>query len=185
MYTFCLVFNLKTEITSIERPDVPMNLECRSVSSRSVKLSWKRPFDGNSPMLSYIVQYQPTKFIHTHLSLLNSDDHWNSPNIMNITLPNISIGKRYVYPCIFCRFKSAQCSTIQQNATSANRVAKWGRHIPWESFLARSLSHWRVRASVTIHWDECKYQYLLINSGCTAFIFRQRIVEISCCSGNA
>lgn len=73
-----------------------MNLECRGVSSRSVKLSWKRPFDGNSPMLSYIVQYQPTKFVHAHLSILNSEDHWNSPNTMNITLPNISIGKRYV-----------------------------------------------------------------------------------------
>lgn len=47
-------------------------------------------------MLSYIVQYQPTKFVHAHLSILDSDDHWNSPNTMNITLPNISIGKRYV-----------------------------------------------------------------------------------------
>lgn len=83
-------------MSSKERPDVPLNLECRGVSSRSVKLSWKRPFDGNSPMLSYIVQYQPTKYVHTHLSILNSDDHWNSPNTMNITLPNISIGKRYV-----------------------------------------------------------------------------------------
>lgn len=79
-----------------EQPDIPLNLECRGVSSRSVKLSWKRPFDGNSPMLSYIVQYQPTKFVHAHLSILNSEDHWNSPNTMNITLPNISIGKRYV-----------------------------------------------------------------------------------------
>ncbi|XP_055315179.1 cell adhesion molecule Dscam2 isoform X2 [Sitodiplosis mosellana] len=76
-----------------EQPDVPMNLECRGMSSRSVKLSWKRPFDGNSPMLSYIVQYQPTKFVHAHLSILDSDDHWNSPNTMNITLPNISVGK--------------------------------------------------------------------------------------------
>ncbi|XP_031617665.1 Down syndrome cell adhesion molecule-like protein Dscam2 isoform X3 [Contarinia nasturtii] len=76
-----------------EHPDAPMNMECRGVSSRSVKLSWKRPFDGNSPMLSYIVQYQPTKFVYAHLSILDSDDHWNSPNTMNITLPNISIGK--------------------------------------------------------------------------------------------
>lgn len=46
--------------------------------------------------LGYIVQYQPTKFVHAHLSILDSEDHWNSPNTMNITLPNISIGKRYV-----------------------------------------------------------------------------------------
>lgn len=92
-FVFCILFHFRAHP---EQPDVPMNLECRGVSSRSVKLSWKRPFDGNSPMLSYIVQYQPTKFVHAHLSILDSDDHWNSPNTMNITLPNISIGKRYV-----------------------------------------------------------------------------------------
>lgn len=78
----------------IERPDVPSNLECRGVSSRSVKLSWRRPFDGNSPVLSYIVQYQPIPFVQSHPSIPNSDINWNSPNTMNITLPNISVGKR-------------------------------------------------------------------------------------------
>lgn len=42
-----------------ERPDTPSHLEIVEVSSRSVTLSWRRPFDGNSPVLSYIVQYQP------------------------------------------------------------------------------------------------------------------------------
>lgn len=79
-----------------ERPDVPSNLECKEVSSRSVKLAWRRPFDGNSPVLSYVVQYQPIKFVHTpHSSILNSENDWNTPNTMNITLPNISSsGKR-------------------------------------------------------------------------------------------
>lgn len=73
---------------------MPSNLECREVSSRSVKLAWRRPFDGNSPVLSYIVQYQPIKFVHAHSSILNSDNDWNTPGTMNITLPNISSGKR-------------------------------------------------------------------------------------------
>lgn len=42
-----------------ERPDTPSHLEVVEVSSRSVLLSWRRPFDGNSPVLSYIVQYRP------------------------------------------------------------------------------------------------------------------------------
>lgn len=42
-----------------ERPDTPTHLEIIEVSSRSVTLSWRRPFDGNSPVLSYIVQYRP------------------------------------------------------------------------------------------------------------------------------
>lgn len=41
-----------------ERPDPPSMLEVVEVSSRSVKLAWRRPFDGNSPVLGYLVQYQ-------------------------------------------------------------------------------------------------------------------------------
>lgn len=78
-----------------ERPDVPSHLECREVSSRSVKLSWRRPFDGNSPVLSYVVQYKPIKFLHSHSAILSAEHEWNTPNTINITLPNISsTGKR-------------------------------------------------------------------------------------------
>lgn len=114
--------NVNNFSSHLEQPDVPLNLECRGVSSRSVKLSWKRPFDGNSPMLSYIVQYQPTKF--AHLSILNSEDHWNSPNTMNITLPNISIGKRYVYMNVsvcMCDFHQLW-NCIQRNALFEYRL---------------------------------------------------------------
>lgn len=64
------------------------------MSSRSVKLAWRRPFDGNSPVLSYFVQYQLTKFVHGHSPVLVSENDWNSPNTMNMTLPNIRVGKR-------------------------------------------------------------------------------------------
>lgn len=86
-----------------EPPEIPSNLEVVEVSSRSVKLSWRRPFDGNSPVLSYVVQYQPIKFLHTHTAVMNSEADWNSPNIMNITLPTISSGvRRYYYTYIIC-----------------------------------------------------------------------------------
>lgn len=79
----------------IERPDVPSHLECREISSRSVKLSWRRPFDGNSPVLSYIVQYQQIDSGQTQSAALSSEYNWSNP--MNITLPNISVEKRYFY----------------------------------------------------------------------------------------
>lgn len=41
-----------------ERPDPPSMLEVVEVSSRSVRLAWRRPFDGNSPVIGYIVQYE-------------------------------------------------------------------------------------------------------------------------------
>lgn len=80
-----------------EPPEVPSHLEVIEVSSRSVKLSWRRPFDGNSPVLSYVVQYQPIKFVHTHTAVMNPEADWSSPTVMNITLPTISSGvRRYV-----------------------------------------------------------------------------------------
>lgn len=79
-----------------ERPDTPSNLEVFEVGSRTVKLSWRRPFDGNSPVLSYLVQYQPLKYLQSHVALGMAGSDWNGPNIINVTLPSTSISKRYV-----------------------------------------------------------------------------------------
>ena len=42
-----------------ERPDPPSALEVIEIGSRSIKLSWNKAFDGNSPIREYIIQYQP------------------------------------------------------------------------------------------------------------------------------
>jgi len=77
-----------------ERPDTPSNLEVYEVGSRTVKLSWRRPFDGNSPVLSYLVQYQPLKYMQSHTVTTGGD--WNTINVINVTLPSTSISRRYV-----------------------------------------------------------------------------------------
>lgn len=92
------IFTFIEIINELEPPDTPSNLEIIEISSRSVKLSWKRPFDGNSPVLSYVVQYQPFKYLHGHSSNLNTDAEWSTLQTINITLPTISSGmRRYVY----------------------------------------------------------------------------------------
>lgn len=73
-----------------ERPDSPSNLEVLEVGSRTVKLSWKRPFDGNSPVLSYLVQHQPLKSLQDHSIISNMDDDWKGISTINVTLPKIS-----------------------------------------------------------------------------------------------
>ncbi|XP_059217414.1 cell adhesion molecule Dscam2 [Stomoxys calcitrans] len=78
-----------------ERPDTPSNLEVFEVGSRTVKLSWRRPFDGNSPVLSYLVQYQSLKYLQSHAALGMAGSDWNGPNIINVTLPSTSISKSY------------------------------------------------------------------------------------------
>lgn len=80
-----------------ESPDTPSNLEIVEVSSRSVKLSWRRPFDGNSPVLSYVVQYQPLSSLHAHSSPMKAANDWSVLTTINITLPTISGSRRYVY----------------------------------------------------------------------------------------
>ncbi|KAI9579074.1 hypothetical protein GQX74_014691, partial [Glossina fuscipes] len=78
-----------------ERPDTPSNLEVFEVGSRTVKLSWRRPFDGNSPVLSYLVQYQPLKYLQSHAALNLAGGDWSGPNIINATLPSTSVSKSY------------------------------------------------------------------------------------------
>lgn len=38
-------------------PDAPTVLQIAEIQSRQVTLSWLKPHDGNSPVLSYLVQY--------------------------------------------------------------------------------------------------------------------------------
>ncbi len=77
-----------------ESPDAPTNLEVLEVKSRTVKLSWKRPYDGNSPVLSYLVQYKPLKSIHDQSISASLDEDWKGPQVLNVTLPSISITSR-------------------------------------------------------------------------------------------
>ncbi|XP_070137489.1 cell adhesion molecule Dscam1 isoform X2 [Drosophila bipectinata] len=76
-----------------ERPDTPSNLDIFEVGSRTVKLSWRRPFDGNSPVLSYLVQYQALKYLQSHVGGAGGD--WNGQNVINVSLPSTSISKSY------------------------------------------------------------------------------------------
>ncbi|XP_016950327.1 cell adhesion molecule Dscam2 isoform X1 [Drosophila biarmipes] len=78
-----------------ERPDTPSNLQIFEVGSRTVKLSWRRPFDGNSPVLSYLVQYQALKYLQSHASLGAPGGDWNGQNVINVSLPSTSISRSY------------------------------------------------------------------------------------------
>lgn len=63
-----------------EKPDAPILPEVIEVSSRSFRLAWGRPFNGNSPLLGYLVQYQPLGGQHVD---------WEQLVVQNLTLPTI------------------------------------------------------------------------------------------------
>ncbi|XP_071040101.1 cell adhesion molecule Dscam1 isoform X2 [Parasteatoda tepidariorum] len=50
------VMNIKVTIEDI--PDAPQNLEVHDVTSRSIRLTWDKPFDGNSPINQYTVMWR-------------------------------------------------------------------------------------------------------------------------------
>lgn len=41
-----------------EPPEAPVNLTVVEIKSRSVLLSWSKPFDGHSKLINYIIEYQ-------------------------------------------------------------------------------------------------------------------------------
>lgn len=73
-----------------ERPEEPSNLEAVEVGSRTVKIAWKRPFDGNSPVLSYVVQYQVHKSAYERNTIPNYDVEWRNPTAVNLSVPVLS-----------------------------------------------------------------------------------------------
>ncbi|XP_054712315.1 LOW QUALITY PROTEIN: cell adhesion molecule Dscam2-like [Uloborus diversus] len=46
------------QLTIQDTPDAPQSTEVHDVSSRSVRVSWSKPFDGNSPITQYTVMWR-------------------------------------------------------------------------------------------------------------------------------
>ncbi|XP_028165502.1 Down syndrome cell adhesion molecule-like protein 1 [Ostrinia furnacalis] len=66
-----------------EPPEPPANFRVLETSSRSVRLQWRRPYDGNSPVLGYVVQYRK------HDS--SSADSWRDADTHNVSVSAHSI----------------------------------------------------------------------------------------------
>ncbi|GFQ86918.1 down syndrome cell adhesion molecule homolog [Trichonephila clavata] len=50
--------SMNIQLTVQDIPDAPQNLEVHDISSRNVRLTWNKPFDGNSPILQYTVMWR-------------------------------------------------------------------------------------------------------------------------------
>lgn len=45
----------------LEQPESPQNLTLVKKTSRTIKVKWQPPYDGNSPIQFYSVQYKEQK----------------------------------------------------------------------------------------------------------------------------
>lgn len=73
-----------------EPPEPPSNFRVLDTTSRSVRLQWRRPYDGNSPVLGYVVQYRK------HDS--TSSDSWRDADTHNVSVSahNLDTYSEYV-----------------------------------------------------------------------------------------
>ncbi|XP_022247273.1 Down syndrome cell adhesion molecule homolog isoform X1 [Limulus polyphemus] len=60
--------NVDIEITVQEIPDMPHRIRVQEITSRVADLSWPPPYDGNSEIIEYVVQWR------------EEHDHWNENN---------------------------------------------------------------------------------------------------------
>lgn len=63
----------------VERPDPPTSLEVIEIGSRSVRLLWRKSFDGNSPIQNYVIQYRSLSASH------GMNDDWDQTKTHNVT----------------------------------------------------------------------------------------------------
>lgn len=65
-YLFLLLILIKNLTTKLfvwiaEPPEVPFGVKVLDKSGRSVQLSWSAPYDGNSPLTRYLIEYKISK----------------------------------------------------------------------------------------------------------------------------
>ncbi|XP_043207619.1 Down syndrome cell adhesion molecule-like protein Dscam2 isoform X5 [Amphibalanus amphitrite] len=58
-----------------EKPEVPFAIKVLNKSGRSVELSWSAPYNGNSDIFQYIIQYKKAK------------DEWDSKEMERVVIP--------------------------------------------------------------------------------------------------
>ena len=57
-----------------EPPEVPFGVKVLDKSGRSVQLSWSAPYDGNSPLTRYLIEYKISKGKFKNDQDINEDD---------------------------------------------------------------------------------------------------------------
>lgn len=74
----CRFLDIRKLFSFIEPPEPPANFRVLETTSRSVRLQWRRPYDGNSPVLGYVVQYRKHDSSNT--------DSWRDADTHNVSV---------------------------------------------------------------------------------------------------
>ncbi|XP_066247380.1 cell adhesion molecule Dscam1 isoform X2 [Euwallacea similis] len=96
-------------LTVQEKPDPPSHLEAIEVLGKSVRLSWKRSFDGNTPVVGYVAQY---KMLDSHHST------WEKNQILNLSMTSSTHPGEIIEQAVINGLKSATVYTIRVAAVN-------------------------------------------------------------------
>ncbi|XP_078414728.1 protein sidekick-1 isoform X2 [Cetorhinus maximus] len=149
----------------IELPHPPRNLQAslNSSSSRAVDLSWTRPFDGNSPILHYIVE------------LSENNSPWKvqlpniNPGVMHITVSGLTPARSYQFRvCAVNQLGKGQYST----ETSRLLLPEEPPSAPPQNIMASG----RTNQSIMVQWQPPPEQE--INGVLKGYILRYRLAGL-------
>ncbi|GAB1598659.1 Down syndrome cell adhesion molecule-like isoform X2, partial [Argonauta hians] len=105
----------------VEPPEPPINLKLKSRSSRSVNISWQEPYDGNSPITEYVLQFK------------NESDIWKAaPSNVTVTtadqVPEGSISG--LHPSYKYHIRALAINTIGTGSASAVITVSTDEEVP-------------------------------------------------------
>lgn len=56
-----MTLSINTSVLLLEVPEAPYGLKVLDKSGRTVQLSWAAPYDGNSPIKKFLIEYKRAK----------------------------------------------------------------------------------------------------------------------------
>ncbi|XP_075252663.1 cell adhesion molecule DSCAM-like isoform X5 [Convolutriloba macropyga] len=93
----------------LEMPDSPRNLKYSQLKSNSVSFTWEQPFDGNSPLIGYRLNYKPVDDTNYKELLID-------PNESELKVENLSPATEYEFHII---------SETAQGSSEPSRIVKF------------------------------------------------------------
>ncbi|XP_067911915.1 protein sidekick-1 isoform X2 [Heterodontus francisci] len=149
----------------IELPHPPRNLQAslNSSSNRAVDLSWTRPFDGNSPILHYIVELSENNSPwHVQLPHIN-------PGVMHVTVSGLTPARSYQFRvCAVNQLGKGQYST----ETNRLMLPEEPPSAPPQNIMASG----RTNQSIMVQWQPPPEQE--INGVLKGYILRYRLAGL-------
>ncbi|XP_014672723.1 PREDICTED: Down syndrome cell adhesion molecule-like protein Dscam2 [Priapulus caudatus] len=105
-------------LSVLEKPEPPGQVKVTGVSSRTIQISWNRPYDGNSEILKYIIEYQ------------NVTGRWTDTRMQDLPANATVTTIRGFHPAYTYQFRLHAENALGRSDTSAVVTATTEEEVP-------------------------------------------------------